>query len=65
MAKSIKKIPWTNIGLVIAAGFAWTKLGVGAAVKDIAPGFTGETPLKQDGTCPAGWIKSGNRCIKL
>jgi len=35
MAKSIKKIPWKNIGLVIAAGFAWTKLGVGAAAKDV------------------------------
>jgi len=35
MVKSIKKIPWTNIALVIGAAFAWTKLGVGTAVKDV------------------------------
>jgi len=33
--KKKKKIPWTNIALVIGLGFAWTKLGLGAAVKDI------------------------------
>ena len=64
MAKSVKKIPWTNIGLVIAAGFVWTKLGLGAAAKDVGVVFA-QTPLKPDGTCPAGWLRSGNKCIKL
>ena len=35
MVKSVKKIPWSNIGLVFAAAFAWSKLGVGAAAKDV------------------------------
>jgi len=36
MVKSIKKIPWTNIALVVGLGFAWTKLGLGAAVKEFS-----------------------------
>ena len=35
--KKKKEIPWTNIGLIIGLGFAWTKLGLGAAVKEIEP----------------------------
>jgi len=35
MVKSVKAIPWTNIALLVGAAFAWTKLGVGAAVKDV------------------------------
>jgi len=35
--KKTKQIPWTNIALVAALGFAWTKLGLGAAVKNITP----------------------------
>ena len=46
MAKTIKKIPWSNIALVVGLGFAWSKLGLGAAVKEIAPAITfrGEPP---------------------
>jgi len=31
----MKAIPWTNIALLVGAAFAWTKLGVGAAIKDV------------------------------
>jgi len=34
MAKSVK-INWQTIGLVVGLGFAWSKLGLGAAVKEI------------------------------
>jgi len=64
MAKSIKKIPWANIALVVGLGFAWTKLGLGAAFTDFGA-MTRETPLKPGGTCPPGWTKLGNKCIKL
>jgi len=30
-----KEIPWSNIALAVGLGFAWTKLGLGAAVKEI------------------------------
>ena len=33
--KKKKEIPWANIGLAVGLGFAWTKLGLGAAVKEI------------------------------
>jgi len=33
--KKKKEIPWANIGLAVGLGFAWTKLGFGAAVKEI------------------------------
>jgi len=62
--KKTKQIPWTNIALVVGLGFAWTKLGLGAAVKTI-PGVSRKVPLKPGGTCPAGWIKAGDECIKL
>ena len=58
-----KKINWRDIGLVAVAAFAWSKLGVGETVKEIAG--VGTIPLKPDGSCPAGWTKAGNRCIKL
>jgi len=48
MAKTIKKIPWANIALVVGLGFAWSKLGLGTAVKDIV------VPITQKPTCPAG-----------
>jgi len=35
MARAVKKIPWTNLALVAALGFAWTKLGLRAAAKDV------------------------------
>ena len=33
--KKNKSIPWANIGLAVGLGFAWTKLGLGAAVKEL------------------------------
>jgi len=33
--KKKKEIPWANIGLAVGLGFAWTKLGLGTAVKEI------------------------------
>jgi len=62
-----QKIDLKNIGLLILAGFAWSKLGFGAAVKDVGvlPLLSRDIPVKPDGTCPAGWTKAGNRCIKL
>ena len=61
-----QKLDLKNIGLIILAGFAWTKLGLGAAVTEIMPGsVTGTVPLKPDGTCPAGWVKVGNKCVRL
>ena len=68
MARAVKKIPWTNIALLTALGFAWSKLGLGAAVKDVIP--LDPTQLAGvvapvNGRCPAGWIKIGNRCVKL
>jgi len=33
--KKNKSIPWSNIALVVGLGFAWTKLGLGAAIKEI------------------------------
>jgi len=48
MAKSVKKIPWESVAILVGLGFAWTKLGVGAAVKDIGlplvPVFRREYP---------------------
>ena len=58
-----KKLNWRDLGLITVAAFAWSKLGVGETVKEIAG--VGTIPLKPDGGCPAGWIKAGNRCIKL
>jgi len=53
-----------NLGILVLMGFAWTKLGLGAAVKDVGT-IARETPLKPDGTCPPGWTQLGNKCIKL
>ena len=35
MAKSVKPIPWASVAILVGLGFAWTKLGVGTAVKDV------------------------------
>jgi len=59
-----KTVNWRDIGLITLAAFAWSKLGVGETVMDLAD-VVRTTPLKPDGTCPAGWIKVGNRCARL
>ncbi len=65
MARAVKKIPWSQIGLLAALGFAWSKLGVGAAVKDIRPDQVTGGVKPVNGRCPAGWVKIGNQCVKL
>jgi hypothetical protein len=37
MARAVKKKPWAGVALLLGLGFAWSKLGLGAAVKDITP----------------------------
>tara|TARA_Y100000310_G_scaffold115437_1_gene113988 strand:+ start:495 stop:686 length:192 start_codon:yes stop_codon:yes gene_type:complete len=63
MVKKIK-LDAKNIALLAALGFAWSKLGLGAAFTDFGS-MVRTTPLKPDGSCPAGWIKHENKCIKL
>jgi len=63
VAKSVKK-PWRGLGLLVGLGFAWTKLGLGAAAKDVGA-VAAQIPLKPDGTCPPGWTQLGNKCVKL
>ena len=65
MARAVKKIPWSQIGLLAALGFAWSKLGLGAAVKDIRPDQVTGVVKPVNGRCPAGWVKIGNQCVKL
>ena len=61
-----QKIDLKNVGLLILAGFVWSKMGLGTAVTEIMPGsVTGTVPLKPDGTCPAGWVKVGDKCVRL
>ena len=61
-----QKIDLKNVGLLILAGFVWSKMGLGTAVTEIMPGsVTGTVPLKPDGTCPAGWVKVGDKCVQL
>jgi len=47
MAKAVKKITWRQVALVVGAGFAWTKLGLGAAVKQVGV-FRKEYPPKSE-----------------
>jgi len=43
-------IPWSNIALLVGLGFAWTKLGLGAAVKELVPFQSYEVaPLTETG----------------
>jgi len=45
MAKSVN---WQTIAVVIALGFAWTKLGVGIAAKEIIPMIRPEYPPRSE-----------------
>ena len=58
--KKKKEIPWANIGLAVGLGFAWTKLGLGAAVKEI--GIPGPGPVIRTGAAymtQAEWEAAG------
>jgi len=48
MAKTVKKISWRQVAFVVGAAFAWTKLGLGTAVKDVIPAAKPSDP------CPPG-----------
>jgi len=56
-----KKLNWRDIGFVAIAAFAWSKLGVGEAVKEVV---LRTTPLKPDGSCPTGFYREGNKCVR-
>lgn len=50
MAKSVKNINWKSIALVVGLGFAWTKLGLGVAVREfMPPPFTEYPPITEVG----------------
>jgi len=58
----MKKSILESLAIFGAIVFAWQRFGL----KVPALGqVTRETPLRPDGTCPAGWVKLGNRCIRL
>ena len=60
MAKK-KKLNWRDLGLITVAAFAWSKLGVGETVKEVV---LRTTPLKPDGSCPAGFYREGDKCVR-
>ena len=49
--------------------FAWTKLGLGDAIKEVGaviqPEQVAGVVKPVNGRCPAGWVKIGNQCVKL
>jgi len=45
MARALKKISWIQLAWITAMGFAWTKLGIGTAVKETGV-FRREYPSK-------------------
>jgi len=58
----MKKSRLESLAILGAIVFAWQRLGL----KVPALGqITRETPLRPGGTCPAGWVKLGNRCVRL
>ena len=46
MAKIVKNIKWSQVLILVGLGFAWTKLGLGIAVKEIMPGAVIKTGRK-------------------
>ena len=67
--RKIKAVPWSSVALVAVAGWAATRLGLMTRILinevGTLPALSKQISLKTDGTCPAGWIKAGNKCIKL
>ncbi len=58
----MKKSRLESLAVLAAIALAWQRFGL----KVPALGqVTRDTPLRPDGTCPAGWIKLGNKCIRL
>ena len=48
MARALKKISWPQVALITAIGFAWTKLGLGTAVKETGVLNMREYPPKSE-----------------
>lgn len=59
-----KAFSWRDVGLLAVAAFAWSKLGVGETVKEVVGGIR-TTALKPDGSCPAGFYREGNKCVRF
>ncbi len=68
MAKK-QKIDLQSVGVLAALAFAWTKLGLGDAIKEVGaviqPDQVAGVVRPVNGRCPAGWVKIGNQCVKL
>ena len=71
MAKK-QKIDLQSVGVLAALAFAWSKLGLGDAIKDIGAVATQVDPTQVvgvvkpvNGRCPAGWVKIGDQCLRL
>jgi len=60
MKKKNNKDMWKNLALITAAAFAWTKLGVGAAVKELKPIWPIPPPVTEAGyMTQAEWEAAG------
>ena len=74
MAKK-QKIDLQSVGVLAALAFAWSKLGLGDAIKDIGavvdptqavdPTQVVGVVKPVNGRCPAGWVKIGDQCLRL
>ena len=68
MAKK-QKIDLQSVGVLAVLAFAWTKLGLGEAIKEVGaviqPDQVAGVVRQVNGRCPAGWVKIGNQCVKL
>jgi len=58
----MKKSRLESLAVFAAIALAWQRLNLGAVFR--APDVAGVV-APVNGRCPAGWIKLGNRCIKL
>ena len=68
MAKK-QKIDLQSVGVLAVLAFAWSKLGLGEAIKEVGaviqPDQVAGVVRPVNGRCPAGWVKTGNQCVKL
>jgi len=60
--RNMKKSRLESLAIFGAIVFAWQRLGL--KVTGIGKPYVKQS-LRPDGTCPAGWIKLGNGCVKL
>jgi len=57
--KKKKEIPWASMGLAVGLAFAWTKLGLGVAVKEIGVWPTPPSRQKIGYLTQAEWEAAG------